>query len=71
MEQPNREKRAGSQRRKILGWIGLGAVSAIIFRVFPLKKAVSKRLLRKDDEKILISINKNAVKRIRKVTRNV
>ena len=61
----------GLPRRRILGWLGLGAVSAMFFRILPMKKMVSGRVFKKGDEKISISINERAVKRSGRVTRNV
>ncbi len=57
-------------RRRILRWLGLSALSTMIFRIVPIKKMVSKEFLRKGDQKISISINKYAVKRNGKVTKN-
>jgi len=64
------DSNSGLQRRKILGWLGFGAVGALIFRLLPMKKAISKRFLHGDDEEISISINKNAVKRSGKIKKN-
>jgi hypothetical protein len=71
MEQSEMEKKNGSQRRKILGWLGVGAVGAMIIEMLPMKRIVSKNLMKKKSEKVAIAINKDAVKRSRKVTRNV
>ena len=57
-------------RRRILEWLGLGALGAIVLRVIPVKRTIAKRILREKDEKISISINPNAVKRTRKATGN-
>jgi len=58
-------------RRKILGWLGLGAIGAVIFKLSPMEKTVARKLARKTDEKISISINEHAVKRNKKVARDV
>ncbi|HUI31148.1 MAG TPA: hypothetical protein VLX91_13130 [Candidatus Acidoferrales bacterium] len=70
-EQSSSKTKVGQQRRKILGWLGLGAIGTMIFRIVPMKKAVSRRLLRKNEEKISIAINKYSVKRNKKVMKNV
>ncbi len=54
-------------RRKILGWLGLGTVASILLNMLPMKKMVAKRIMRKSDEKISISLNQYAVKRNRKI----
>lgn len=64
------ENENGSQRRKILGWLGVGAVGAMIIEMLPMKRIVSKNLMKKKSEKVSIAINKDAVKRSRKAARN-
>lgn len=59
------------QRRKILGWLGLGAVGAMVFKILPIKKIVSKKFMRHNTEKIPISMNKSAVKRSKRIKGNV
>ncbi len=51
-------------RRKLLEWLGLGAMGAMVFSMLPFKRAVSKRILKRED-RISISINKDAVKRVK------
>ena len=58
----------GPQRRKLLGWIGIGilaafAIKAIPFRILPEKLGEEKR----SKGKVNISINELAVKRAKKV----
>jgi len=57
-------------RRRILGWLGLGAIGAMAFRILPVK--ISKRVVQRKSkiqlaryEKVPIEINKSAVKRIK------
>jgi hypothetical protein len=58
-------------RRRVLGWLGLGVAAAVIARTLPIKLFSRKKSVPKKSEKILISINKMAVKRNKKVTGNV
>jgi len=59
------------ERRKILKWLGVGAVGAFVLRMLPLKSAISKKVMKTDKERISISINKSAVKRNKAVGKNV
>lgn len=57
-------------RRRILGWLGLGVGAAVIAKALPIK-LFSKRFGPRKSERILISINKSAVKRNKKAAGNV
>ena len=57
----------GLQRRKVLGWVGLGVAGAFAIKALPMK-FISKRIERKN--KVKVSINELAVKRNKKVTRH-
>jgi hypothetical protein len=62
----------GVQRRKILGWIGVGIVGSMAFKVLPLK-LISGRGGRRKSVKpdARVAINGMAVKRGKKVSKNV
>lgn len=59
----------GLQRRKILGWLGLGVVGAMVIKILPVR--ITKKHVRAEHEKVLIKVNESAVKRCKKVSRNV
>ena len=63
---------SGLQRRKILGWMGVGIVGAMAFKALPFK-LMSKRGGRRKSAKpdALVAINGMAVKRGKKVSKNV
>ena len=63
---------SGAERRKVLGWMGIGIVGAIAVSAMPFK-SIPKRLVRKHkvrSGKAQVVINNMAVKRTRKVSRN-
>ena len=63
---------SGAERRKVLGWMGIGIVGAIAMSAMPFK-SIPKRLVRKHkgrSGKARVIINSMAVKRTRKVSRN-
>ncbi|MCL4511077.1 MAG: hypothetical protein M1470_08425 [Bacteroidetes bacterium] len=66
-EKQNSDLSSGLQRRKILGWVGLGLVGAFAVKALPMK-FISKRIERKN--KVKVSINELAVKRNKKATRH-
>ncbi len=62
----------GLQRRKILGWMGVGIVGAMAFKALPFKlisRNGGKRSNAKRDARV--AINGMAVKRGKKVSKNV
>ncbi|MGO9481970.1 MAG: hypothetical protein ACLP05_09355 [Candidatus Kryptoniota bacterium] len=71
MDKVRSEFKIEGSRRKILKWLGLGAIGATAVKMLPMKKSVAKKLLNYDDRKIQISINKSAVKRNTRVKGNV
>ncbi len=62
----------GIERRKILGWLGIGIVGTMAFKILPLNlisRRGGKRKSAKPDARV--AINGMAVKRGKKVSRNV
>ena len=71
VEQSESGNMAGMNRRKIIGWLGLSVAGAMVLKMLPMRKTVSKKLRKKDNEKILVSINNSAVKRKIRGSKNV
>ncbi len=67
LETTSNKRRA---RRRILGWLGLGVAVAVVGRAWPIK-LFSKKSEPRKSERILILINKSAVKRNKKAAGNV
>ncbi len=62
----------GLQRRKMLGWMGVGIIGAFALNVLPFK-IFPKRIFRRNKVKspgTIVAINDLAVKRSRKASRN-
>jgi len=71
LENFNSQNARRLERRKILRWLGVSAIGAFILRLLPMRKTISKKLMITNDVKVSISINKSAVKRNKRVSRNV
>ena len=52
MDKVRSEFKIEGSRRKILKWLGLGAIGATAVKMLPMKKSVAKKLLNYDDRKI-------------------